>query len=104
MSGTDSRHELSTDLAPDASIGEVRAEIDSARHDATRTVAVLVDRFAVGEQARRRVRVAANRAIPAQVSEPARKVLALLGGLPLWVRIGVPAIVVLRVVFRHRKR
>lgn len=104
MSGTDSRHELSTDLAPDASIGEVRAEIDSARHDAARTVAVLVDRFAVGERARRRVRVVATRAIPPQVSEPARKAVALVGRLPLWVRIGVPAIVLLRIVFRRRKR
>jgi hypothetical protein len=101
---TDSRPELPTDLAPDASIGEVRAEIDSARHDAARTVAVLVDRFAVGEQAKRRVRVAANRAIPPQISEPAMKVVALVGRLPLWVRIGVPAILVLRIAFRRRKR
>jgi hypothetical protein len=92
------------DLAPDASIGEVRAEIDDARHDAAHTVAVLVDRFSVGEQARRRVRVAADKALPPGVAEPARKAAAFVGRLPLWVKVGVPTLILLRIMFRHRRR
>jgi hypothetical protein len=115
-----------SELAPDASIGEVRAEIDNARHDAARTLGALAERFTVGKQARQRVhgavraltwdgrRVrqdvravgdAAGSAIPPGVSESARQTVALLARVPIAIRVGVPALLVLRLlVWRRRRR
>lgn len=113
----------SPELPENASIGEVRAEIDNARHDAAKTMAVLADRFTVSEQARRQLRGAAKSlswdgrrvrddvrtiggmagdAIPPGFVDTARKAGALLARLPMWVKLGVPAIIVLR-VFIHRR-
>jgi hypothetical protein len=118
--------DLPTDLAPDASIGEVRAEIDNARHEAARTLGALAERFTVREQARRRVRGAvrslawdgrrvredvravgdaAGTAIPPGFRDSAKQVAALLARVPIAVRIGVPALLVLRLlVWRKRRR
>lgn len=106
-------------LAPDASIGEIRAEIDNARHDAAHTVAALAGRFTVREQARRQVHDAVKSlswdgrrvrqdvrsigaAIPPGFAESGRQLVSLIARLPIWVRIGVPALVLLRILIRHR--
>jgi len=118
--------EFPAELAPDASIGEVRAEIDNARHDAARTLGALAERFTVREQARRRVKGAvrslawdgrrvrqdvravgdaASTAIPPGFSDSAKQVAALLARVPIAIRIGVPALLILRVlVWRKRRR
>jgi hypothetical protein len=115
-----------SELAPNASIGEVRAEIDNARHDAARTLGALAERFTVREQARRRVHGAVRAlswdgrrvrqdvravgdatadAIPPGFGESARQVATLLARVPVAIRIAVPALVVLRLlVWRRRRR
>jgi len=121
MSSSSEHHtELPVELAPDASIGEIRAEIDSARHDAAHTIAELAERFTVREQARRQVRSAMRSlswdgrrvredvrvlgdAIPPGFAETGRKAVTLIGRLPLWVRIGVPSLLVLRIMIRRRR-
>lgn len=111
------------ELPENASIGEVRAEIDNARHDAAKTIAVLAERFTVSEQARRRLRGAAKSlswdgrrvrqdvrtiggmagdAIPPGFADTAKKAGALLARLPMWVKLGVPAFIVLRIAFHRR--
>lgn len=113
------------ELAPDASIGEIRQEIDNARHDAAHTLSELADRFTVREQAKRQVRGAlrslswdgrrvredvkaisgvATEAIPPGFAETGKRVVVMLARLPIWVRVGVPAFLVLRFLLRHRRR
>lgn len=115
----------SADLPANASLGEVRAEIDNARHDAAKTMAVLADRFTVSDQARRRLRGAAKalswdgrrvredvraiggvagEAIPPGFADTAKNTVALLARLPLWVKVGVPALIVLRLALHRRGR
>lgn len=124
-SGSDSRSEFPAELAPDASIGEIRAEIDNARHDAAHTLGELAERFTVREQAKRQLRSAAHalswdgrrvrqdvraigglatEAIPPGFAETGKKVLVVVSRLPMWVRIGVPALLVLRILRRRRRR
>lgn len=120
MSSSESRPELPENLAPDASISEIRAEIDDARHDAAHTVAELANRFTVGEQAKRQVRGAARSlswdgrrirqdvrsmaaAIPPGFAETGKQVATVLARLPLWIRLGVPALVLLRILVRRRR-
>ncbi|HJP78923.1 MAG TPA: DUF3618 domain-containing protein [Pseudonocardiaceae bacterium] len=93
MSGSDSHSEL----APDASIGEIRAEIDSARHDAARTLGELAHRFTVREQVRRA-------ALPPGVTDTGKKMLVLFNRVPMWVRIGLPALLLLRILMHRRNR
>lgn len=110
--------ELPAELAPDASIGEIRAEIDDARHDAAHTLTELVERFTVREPTRRRIRAAMRSlssdgqrmrqdvravgdAIPPGFADTGRKMVAVFGRLPLWVRIGLPTFVLVRIVI-HR--
>ena len=117
--------EFPAELAPDASVGEVRAEIDNARHDAARTLGALAERFTVREQARRQVRGAvralawdgrrvrqdvravgdaAGTAIPPGFGETAQQVVALLARIPMAIRIGVPTLIILRLLMRMRRR
>jgi hypothetical protein len=124
MTGSHSEHELPTRLAPDASIGEVRAEIDNARHEAAQTIAELAQRFTVREQARRQVRGAvralswdrhrirqdarriggaAAEAVPPGFVDTGKRALAFLNRVPLSIRIGVPALLLLRFVIRRRR-
>jgi hypothetical protein len=115
----------SGELPANASIGEVRAEIDNARHDAAKTMAVLADRFTISDQARRRLRGAAKtlswdgrrvrqdvraiggaagEAIPPGLADTAKNVMALLARLPMWVKVGVPALIVLRLAMHRRAK
>jgi hypothetical protein len=103
----------------------VRAEIDNARHDAARALGALAERFTVREQARRQVRGAvralawdgrrvrqdvraiggaAGTAIPPGFTETAKKVLVLIQRTPLAIRIGIPALVLLGLLSRRRRR
>jgi hypothetical protein len=111
-------------LAPDASVGEILAEIDRNRHDAAKTVAALADRFTIKSQATRRVRsrlqalrwdsgrvaqdmraarTEATEAIPPGYADLARKAAELVRGLPRWATIGVPATLVLLLVLRSKR-
>lgn len=124
MTGSHSLPEFPAELPPNASIGEVRAEIDNARHDAAKTVAALAERFTVSEQAKRQLRGAAKAlswdgrrvrqdvraiggmatdAIPPGFGDTAKKIVALLARLPIWVKLGVPALLALRIAV-HRRR
>lgn len=125
MTDPETRPDLPARLAPDASIGEVRAEIDNARHEAAHTIAALAERFTVREQARRQVRgavrglswdrrrirqdaqrigEAAADAVPPGFADTGKRALAFLKRVPLPIRIGVPALLVLRFVVRRRRR
>lgn len=113
----------SPELPENASIGEVRAEIDDARHDAAKTIAELANRFTISEQARRQLRGAAKSlswdgrrirqdvrtiggmagdAIPPGVADTAKKAGALLARLPMWIKLVVPAIILLRIAVHRR--
>ncbi len=111
-------------LAPDASVGEVMAEIDRTRHEAAKTVAALADRFTIKSQATRRVRNSlhalhwdsgrvrqnvravgseASEAIPPGYTDLAGKAVDLVRRLPRWVTIGVPAVLILRTILKSRR-
>jgi hypothetical protein len=112
-------------LAPDASVGEVTAEIDRTRHEAAKTVAALAGRFTVKSQATRRVRnrlqavrwdgrrvrqdvravgAEASEAIPPGYADLTRKAVDVLRRLPRWITIGVPAVLLVRIMLKSRRR
>ncbi|HEX3786337.1 MAG TPA: DUF3618 domain-containing protein [Pseudonocardiaceae bacterium] len=121
-------------LAPDASVGEIVAEIDRARHDAADTVAALVAKLDVSAQVRRRtssrlllvgensqVRALSGRtrqvtgelrkardkalaAAPAPVATGAARAADLFARVPVQARIAVLVVVLLRIMQLRRHR